>query len=154
MRFYIRQYVKMLDKSLVKVLIKMSNTSGLKPREMHHALKYEISDDDQFIVTMKQKGIEEQNHLIGNVEITTPCDPTNTNLSNCPVPRKDIKRLFKHPDFAVVVLKDSIEIIKKELISLTEKNQGVYYEVIERDKIADEEVTCLVVVFFEDHILD
>lgn len=54
----------------------------------------------------------------------------------------------------MVVLKDSIDIIKEELISLTEKNEGVYYEVIERDKIADEEVTCLVVVFFEDQVLD
>lgn len=70
------------------------------------------------------------------------------------MPLKDVKRLFKRPDFAVVVLKDSIEIIIDELESLIQNNKGVYYEVIEREQVKDEDITCLFVVFFEDHVLD
>ncbi len=84
----------------------ISNTKGLLPREMHHKLKYDSSDDEQFKRSLKKVGLQEQNLLLSDIHLQD--DDLFKDLSKCPVPRKDVKRLFKRPDFAVVVLKDSV----------------------------------------------
>ncbi len=92
---------------------------------MGHNLKNEDSDDERWVLNV------------------------NSEVLPGRVPMADKQRLYKLPDFAFIILKDSKDLIIKDLSSLIERG-GVYYEIFERD---DEE-TLLVVLFFEDSILD
>lgn len=59
MRFYIRQYIQIVDQSLVKQISNTSNIKGQLPREMHHKLKYDSSDDEHFKKSLKKVGLQE-----------------------------------------------------------------------------------------------
>ena len=69
------------------------------------------------------------------------------------MPEQYKSRLYKKPDFAFVILASSKTIFEKELQSLVDRG-SVYYEVFDRDHLDEKVPTLLVVIFFDDPIID
>ena len=101
---------------------------------MLHLQKIDDSDEEEIGITIFKGKI-----------------PSNLELGMIPE-AKLRKRLYKYPDLALVVNKKALHILKSDMESLVDKG-GVYYEVF--DRLLDrKKETCVVVLFFDDSILD
>lgn len=102
---------------------------------MLHLQKIEDSDDDE------------------NVGITIFKGKIPRNLDRGMIPEAKLrKRLYKYPDIALIVNRKALHILKSDMESLIDKG-GVYYEVFDR-LLDKKKETCIVVIFFDDSMLD
>ena len=133
MRDILRAYI--LDRETREKMNDKPNAQGDSPSDMLHNIKVESSDDDE---EKKQRRLRKAPKLT---------------QSGCGVPEQYKSRLYKKPDFAFVILASSRTIFGKELQSLVDRG-SVYYEVFDRDHLEEKVKTLLVVIFFDDPIID
>lgn len=109
------------------------NFRGEYPSEMIHNTKVDSTDDEEHECPIKK--------LEGTVIV-----------KEHEVPLEYKSRLYQKPDFAFVVQKSSMSNFEKEIRTLVQRG-SVYYEVFDREGLKNQ-ATCLVVVFFDDPVID
>lgn len=124
-----RDLLRAYEPSMRTNLATKQNKKGELPQDMGHNIKIEDSDVEDCFTPL-------------DLSILPAVEPGR-------VPHELKDRLYNCPDVAYVVKKNTIAMMKLELESLIERG-GVYFEVFDRE----DKNTCLVVLFFEDSILD
>jgi len=138
------------------------NIRAKKPRELRHEKKVEDSDDDDFLDKVSAlherdadlSSSDDENERLAKIrggDINQVHE--NYVLATTSKLNKKQKLAFaKDPDYCFVTTKEMVGILKVEIDSLLRDN-GVYYSIFEK-KVPDEQGTCIMVLYFDDNLID